>query len=237
MDFKAQLIASQQQRLADLGYYRLKVDGVVGAGTKNAMARFKGSNGLRPRPMPGPLTMQRLWDGSATPWKPQEAVKGDPAWLTEAKALLGVREAPGGANNAQIMGWARDLDQWYPGDDTAWCGLFVAHCMAVGAPDEPQGFNRLGARAWLEYGKDHGEKLGSVCVLWRTSRAHWHGHVGLITGQNSTHVRLLGGNQGDRVSEDWFSRSRVLGFRGPVDWNDPVDVPFAATGRLSQTEA
>ena len=104
--------------------------------------------------------MEVLWGAGAKAAPVPVAVDNEPPWLTEARSLLGTPETPGSANNPAIMEWARNLDQWYPGDDVPWCGLFVAHCMSVGAPDEPQAFNRLGARNWLEYGDECDVDLG-----------------------------------------------------------------------------
>lgn len=236
------LIKTHQQRLAQLGYYNLRIDGVMGTGTEDAFTRFKTVHGLRERPFPGPITCGLLWDKEATPWEevlPEGGTSNDPAILTEARKHLGVSEYSGRADNPVIMGWADDLDQWYPGDDVPWCGLFVAICAYRGAPNEAQDFNRLGARNWLQWGEAADSEdipLGSIVVLWRSSRNSWKGHVGICTGQNSGYVRLLGGNQSNSVNEKWFSRSRVLGARVPTGSNYPV-APQASTGQLSTTEA
>jgi len=245
MTFTEELISSQQGRLADLGYYAGRIDGIPAAATQNAMSRFKAAHGMRDRPYPGPLTMAALWSSAAKPAPIPQPLGHDPAWLTEARSLLGTREVPGAANNPTIMSWAQDLDQWYPGDDTAWCGLFMAHIMSVGAPHEPQPFNRLGARNWMEYGVDalNGQDpltadlpLGGGAVFWRTHPIRsWHGHVATITGQSETGVRVIGGNQSDNVTETWFDRDRLLGVRGPSG-HVFVSAPRAATGRLSERE-
>ena len=240
MTFTTDLVSTVQSRLADLGYYRLRVDGQEGPGTRNAMIDFKEAHGLRAREFPGPITLEALFSAKAKPAPAPVAVGNDPAWLTEARRLLGTREAPGAANNPTIMGWARDLDQWYPGDDVPWCGLFVAHCMSAGAPNVPQDFNRLGARAWLEYGDEadaDNPPLGGVGVLWRTHKTKsWNGHVFIVTGQSRTAIRGIGGNQSDNVTETWFDRDRLLGVRVPPGFNH-VAAPSAATGALSTNEA
>lgn len=237
MTFTSDLIRSNQERLADLGYYLSNVDGVSGPATENAMSRFKAANGLAARPFPGPITMMALWNPAAKAAPKAVQIGNSPAWLTEAKSLLGTREVPGSANNPVIMGWAKNLDQWYPGDDVPWCGLFVAHCMAAGAPDEPQNFNRLGARNWLQYGENCPEWLGAVAVFWRTHKTKsFNGHVGLLTGVSASAVRIVGGNQSDNVTETWISRDRLLGFRKPVGW-EGVDAPTAVAGVLSVNEA
>lgn len=234
-------MASQQERLADLNYYTGKIDGDGGTLTKLAFTDFKRENGLAPRDYPGPITMGILW-GKDAKAKPKPVVsKDEPLWLAEARRLVGVTEVPGPGNNPTIMQWAKDLDQWYPGDDTAWCGLFVAHCMKVGAPEVPQNFNRLGARAWEAYGSDLGKMnvppLGAVCRLWRTHPTKsWHGHVFIVTGYSSDAVRGIGGNQSDTTSELWFPKNRVLGYSYPTgyDWKP---APLAKAGEFSKNEA
>lgn len=238
--FTRDLMKTTQGRLADLGYYHGQIDGKEGVLTRQAMVDFKEIHELRSRPFPGPLTMTELWAPTATPRpKPAPAASNteDPLWLVEARRLLGTREAPGSANNPIIMGWARNLDQWYPGDDVPWCGLFVAHCMSVGAPDEPQGFNRLGARAWKEFGVECPIWLGGVAVFWRTHPTKsWNGHVAIITGQSKDALRVIGGNQSDNVTETWIPKSRLIGVVGPTAWTG-VPAPMATTGAFSTNEA
>lgn len=237
MSFIRDLTATTQGRLADLNYYKGIIDGVEGPMTENAMSRFKGLHGFRERPYPGPLTLATLWSDEAKAAPAPVARGREPAWLSEARSLLGTRETPGSASNPEIMKWARDLDQWYPGDDVPWCGLFVAHCMAAGAPNESQDFNRLGARNWLGFGEDQGPMLGSVCVLWRTHETRsWNGHVFIATGISNGAVRGIGGNQSDNVTETWFSLDRVLGYRVPQGFQG-VPLPRATPGQLSTNEA
>ncbi len=239
MTFNEELLASHQGRLFELGWYHLRIDGKDGPGTQNALMRFKAASGLMARPYPGPATFQALWSPGAKRAPAAVPSGGDPAWLTEARSLLGTRETPGPGSNPVIMQMARNLDQWYPGDDLPWCGLFVAHCMAAGAPHEPQDFNRLGARAWLGYGEPCGEMLGAVAVFWRTHKTRSvNGHVGLLTGVNAEAVRVIGGNQSDMVSELWLPRQRLLGLRGPERWSGAMaPAPVVPTGALSMTEA
>jgi len=241
MNTQTQLNMTVQGRLAELGYYRLKVDGFIGPGTENALIAFKEAHGLRARPLPGPITLGTLFGARVKPAPLPKPAGDEPLWLAEARRLMGTREVPGAGNNPTIMGWARDLDQWYPGDDTPWCGLFVAHCMSLGAPDEPQDFNRLGARSWLEYGVDAGAavtpRLGSIAVFWRTHPTKsWHGHVALLTGYSADALRVIGGNQQNNVTETWISRERLLGLRLP-EGASPPHAPRAETGALSTNEA
>jgi len=236
-----QTTSAIQGRLADLAYYRVKIDGLPGPATSDAIVRFKARNGLRARDFVGPITLGKLFSPDAVSEEIPKAQAGVPPWLAEARRLLGVREVPGPGNNPKIMWWAQNLDQWYTGDDVPWCGLFVAHCMAFGAPDEPQDFNRLGARAWAKYGAvvdTDTLRLGAIAVFWRTHPVNsWHGHVAFVTGVSPTAIRVIGGNQSNAVTETWIARKRLLTCVGPKNWNYWKPAPFTKTGVLSTNEA
>lgn len=239
MTFTKDLVTTTQERLKELGWYTGALDGDAGPLTQTAMTDFKVNLGYRARPYPGKLTMSRLWDSEA-PHRPTPQLELDmPPQLVEAFRLLGVKEVAGQGNNPTIMKWAEDLDQWYTGDDVPWCGLYTGHCMAVGYPNVPQDFNRLGARAWEAYGvaaSMDAPPLGAVWTMWRTHKTKsWNGHVGLVTGHNDTHVRLISGNVSDTVAELWFERDRGLACRVPPGYTyGPA--PEAATGNLSVRE-
>lgn len=235
---------TEQTRLFDLGWYGLRVDGIVGDGHLAALTNFKRAEGLRPRPMPGPITMTRLWsdDAARAAATPVPSVTNDdPPNLVVARQLLGLQEAPGPANNPDIVAMAEALDQPYAGDHVPWCGLFVAHCNAIGYPDVPQSFNRLSARAWKQWARDLGEvsppPLGSVCRLWREDRNGWKGHVFLVTAWDprTGDVCGIGGNQSNKVSEQWFPHQRVLGFSATPDMTAPA--PQRSVGTYSASEA
>ena len=114
-----------------------------------------------------------------------------------------------------------------------WCGAFVAYvCHSIGLP-----FPKLyaGAKSWADWGIDAGGPLhGAVAVLVRNGG----GHVGIVTGTtlDAKHVRLLGGNQGDAVSEAWFPVERVIAYRLP-DGEQAPPATVAALGTISQSEA
>ncbi|MCB5199010.1 TIGR02594 family protein [Loktanella sp. TSTF-M6] len=238
MKMQNELMRAVQGRLKVLGYYRLNVDGVDGPGTSNAVIDFKANNGLLARDYIGSLTLERMFSPSAKPVPKPKPATGEPAWLTEAKRLLGTREVAGSGNSPIIMDWAEGLDQWYPGDDVPWCGLFVAHCMATGAPDEPQDFNRLGARAWREFGVKVPISFGAIAVFWRTHPTRsWNGHVGFVVGGDKDTLHILGGNQSDSVNVTRIARSRLLECRGPEDWRGDENLKAVSTASLSTNEA
>lgn len=95
---------------------------------------------------------------------------------------------------------------------TAWCAAFVdAILHSTGA----SGTGKLNARSYLDWGKVVKEpKVGDVVVLSRGDPNGWQGHVGFYMGTNPDGtIRILGGNQGNSVSEQDFDAGRVLGFR------------------------
>ena len=111
MDFTQSLVATVQTRLADLGYYTGFIDGRFGPLTSAAVTAFKVANGYAARDYPGPLTLTALFSLDAKAKTKPAAKDGEPAWLAEARSLIGTDELPGSANNPVIMGWAKDLDQ------------------------------------------------------------------------------------------------------------------------------
>lgn len=235
------LLSSHQSRLADLGYYTGIIDGLDGPLTELAFTRFKEANGFWARPYPGLQTLTKLWSPEAKPYTPS-ASGSYPIWIREAVRLIGTTESPGSANNPIIMSWAKDLDQAYPDDATSWCGLFIAHCMRIGAPNDPQNFNRLSAQGWLNYGNKLPQPhLGSIVVFWRESPKSWKGHVGFLVGEDKYTWHILGGNQSNSVNVIRISKERTLGFRWPktvpLTNEQPQPFPPATTGSLSTNEA
>ena len=93
-----------------------------------------------------------------------------------------------------------------------WCSSFVNFCV------EQAGFqgtkSRL-ARSWLQWGVEAGDFVpGCIVVLKRGNPPR--GHVGFYVGRETGRVRVLGGNQGDRVSIASFPADRIIGRRLPA---------------------
>jgi uncharacterized protein (TIGR02594 family) len=163
-----------------------------------------------------------------------------PLWITAARAKLGTRETPGPGVTAWIhqmwLGLRGGAWFWrhYGSDDSKlpWCGAFCAWAMQQARHDYPARY--ASARAWLDWGEPCGADLGAVAVLQRRGG----GHVGFVdaVSADGRFVRLLGGNQGDAVSQAWFSASRVIGYRRPVGADLPAPAVLAV-GPMSLSEA
>lgn len=133
-----------------------------------------------------------------------------PKMLLEALKLFGTRETPGGKSNPAILAWAKEVSTTYPGDSTAWCGLFIAICAKrAGFPYYPNG-NALWARNWADWGiAQKRPMLGDVLVFPRGQG----GHVTMYVGEDATHYHCLGGNQSDTVNIVRKPKTPILAIR------------------------
>jgi len=230
-----------QRALIAAGYNPGPVDGIWGRRSIRALRDYQRDQGLTADGIAGPLTLARL----LPEWQPSvaasaAAVAAGMPWYQEAQRLRGTLERPGSASNPVILDWAKQAEIPYSGDDVAWCGLFVAHCIGATLPDEPLPSRPLSARAWTGWGRQVTPRLGSVLVFWRGKRSGWQGHVGFYAGEDGVAFHVLGGNQSDRVSVARISRERLLGAYWPTTAplaQQLVQAPAAGAGVLSQNEA
>jgi uncharacterized protein (TIGR02594 family) len=139
------------------------------------------------------------------------ATAAEPAWLIRARLRIGMREIKGPKHNATIVSWLKTLKAWWTDDETPWCGALVAICLHESGIDVPKAWYR--AKAWGAWGKNCVPALGCVVVCDRAGG----GHVGFAVGISPGFVHILGGNQGDAVNIMRMARSRVIGWRWPVD--------------------
>lgn len=156
-----------------------------------------------------------------------------PIWIVEAWKYLGQKETPGPKTTSFIAKWLAKLKAWWTDDETPWCGVAVAGVLKDCGIDPPFAYYR--ALAWLQWGMDLGRMYGAIVVLGRTGG----GHVGFVTGMTSSgsHIRIMGGNQGDRYCEAWFQVSRVLGYRWPKGQPTSGPLPIVELGSLSRSES
>ena len=230
-------ISDLQRALAAAGFDPGSVDGIAGPKTRAAVRAFQTARGLGVDGVAGPLTWAALRKGSAgptatalakpapasttppvvnqQPGTPSPAIPAALPWLAAAHRLLGVVEAPGPANNPAILDWAAAADLPYDRDETPWCGLFIAQCLASTLPNAALPANPLGARQWLGFGIPVPPQLGAVLVFWRGSRDGWQGHVALYWAEDATSYHVLGGNQSDAVTITKIAKSRLLEARWP----------------------
>ena len=153
--------------------------------------------------------------------------------LTHARKDIGLREIKGPATAPRLSKILAKYGAWWRDDETPWCGNIMAAWADECGHDYPKHYYR--ALAWATWGMPSGGPvLGAVAVLSRNGG----GHVGMVSAisQDGLHVRLLGGNQGNAVSEAWFPVHRVSAYRVPyaARW---ASAPVLAVGNISKSEA
>lgn len=146
-------------------------------------------------------------------------------WVRVARASVGLRETVGPGTNPVIQQWAHDLKvpAWYDDDDKAWCALAVNRwLLACDLPLSGTGFDLLRAHSFTSWGSPlPAPVLGAVLVFKRDGGFH----VGFCTGELGPAWRVLGGNQGNAVSEVWLPKDRLVASRWPAGVPLPAVVP------------
>lgn len=220
-------VSDIQRALLEHGFDPGPIDGVAARMTLAALRAFQLSRGLQPDGIVGPATAAELF-GRPPPVLPIAA----PPWHQIAAGLEGTREIAGPRHSPAIMRWAARLGLHYAGDETAWCGLFAAHCLASALPDEPLPNNPLAARNFLRFGRPLAQPaIGAVLVFRRGDPRGWTGHVGFCCGEDGVTYAVLGGNQSNSVSVAHIAKQRCLGLR----W--PRTAPPPATGAMDVSSA
>ncbi len=94
-------------------------------------------------------------------------------------------------------------------DETAWCAAFVNWCyVAARVKTDPTRFS-VRAVDWADFGVSVQAKRGALAVYERgtssgPSFSRKGGHVGFIISMRSDAYELLGGNQSNSVSRQWY---------------------------------
>ncbi|MBX9884425.1 MAG: TIGR02594 family protein [Novosphingobium sp.] len=230
-----------QTALVKAGYRPGPIDGEWGRQTAAAVRAFQKDKGLEIDGIAGPKTLAALAALSAPAGEVPAPSLPPLVWLAEARHLLGLKEGPGALNNPTILEWAEETGMvMYRSDDIAWCGLFVAHCIASTLPDEPIPANPLGARNWASFGHSVTPTRGAIMVFWRKSLQSGLGHVGFYMGEDAGAYCILGGNQADSVSLAWIAKDRFVTARWPNTFSQLLEGPTVLASRttgLSVNEA
>ncbi len=131
-----------------------------------------------------------------------------------ALSQVGTREIKGARHNPDVVNYFAEAGApWVHDDETAWCAAFVGAMLKRGGVE---GTGALNARSYLDWGVPVrlGEaRPGDVIVLWRGSQSSWQGHVGFYVRQEGDNIVILGGNQGNAVTEARYPVDRLLGVR------------------------
>lgn len=95
---------------------------------------------------------------------------------------------------------------------TAWCSGFanaVMHELGI------KGTNSLVARSWLEWGNkvDLEDAQPGDVVVFKRGNSTWQGHVAFFVKRQGSNVIVMGGNQSNKVNEQAYPISSILGVR------------------------
>lgn len=165
-----------------------------------------------------------------TPPKAEQPIldgPGGPPWLARAKALEGLYELPGDADNPVILEMAKrcggNIAKIYTHDAIAWCALFANYCLKASGQS---GTDSLWALDFANYGqKLNGPAVGAIASKKRSGG----GHVFFVVGRTSKGTLVgVGGNQSDMVNEVEYDPSEIVAYT----WPEGVALPTTGFSSL-----
>jgi len=136
-----------------------------------------------------------------------------PTYILTAINELGTKEIDGSQDNPRILQYLETVNLEKKHDEIPWCSAFVNWVMTI---EGYNGTNKANARSWLGYGKEIKEPILGAIVVFKSGRQAWQGHVAFILDSSNKYVKVVGGNQSDKVGIANYSRKNVLGYRLPI---------------------
>lgn len=134
-----------------------------------------------------------------------------PKWYNIAKKELGVLEIAGPKHNPRILEYLKTVSNEFKADEIPWCAAFVNWCLEMAGAI---GTGFANARSFLKWGRPTTRpQLGDIVVFWRGKPDGWKGHAGFYAGEKGDKILILGGNQKNKVSFQYYKKSMILGFR------------------------
>lgn len=132
-----------------------------------------------------------------------------------AKKEMGVAEVAGTQHNKKILTYHKATSLGATSDETPWCASFANWCLKEMGE---VGTNSAAAKSFAKWGVELKKPVkGCIAVFTRTGG----GHVAIFDHEDKDYVYTLGGNQGNRVCVAAYTKSRLLGYRGFDEFNDP----------------
>lgn len=131
-----------------------------------------------------------------------------PYQVAKAELALDVREVPGLGNNPRIVSYHNSTGAAAGNDDAvAWCSSFVNYCVEQAGMI---GTDSQWALDWNNWGQDVSDSPheGDIAVFERVGQG---GHVGFVVEDLPDHVKVLGGNQSNRVKISVYPKDGQLG--------------------------
>ena len=138
-----------------------------------------------------------------------------PPWLVAARSQIGVSEKPGREHESRILEYHSTTTLRATADEIPWCSSFVNWCIRKAGI---VGTNSAAARSWLDWGEQLTMPRYGCVVVMRRGLDNKSGHVGFWldwVGPGKQSIRVLGGNQSNKVCGAVFRSASVLGYRWP----------------------
>lgn len=136
-----------------------------------------------------------------------------PYWLTIGLTQIGTTEIPGPGSNSKIDEYLKVVGM-PADDDIAWCAAFANWNLVKAGY---KGTGKANAQSFLHsdnFTKLYQPRLGCIVVFKRGSEP-WMGHVGFYLDMLKGYIRLLGGNQANRVGINNYGKVKVMGYFWP----------------------
>jgi len=155
----------------------------------------------------------------ATPVGHSDSEAGGAPWIDLAMRELGQEEIPGPVANPRILEYHATTTLRSRSDETPWCSSFVNWCMQQAGLS---GTKSAAAISWMHWGKPCTAIPGAITIISNRRAAGSNltasgYHVGFLIEEVTSHVRLLGGNQGNHVKVSNFSKAtwQIVDYRWP----------------------
>jgi uncharacterized protein (TIGR02594 family) len=138
-------------------------------------------------------------------------------WIKLGYSEIGVKEAPGKADNPQVLQYYKDVGRPdVKHDEVAWCAAWLGSVLVRCHVPIPPPAEALAAISYEKFGAHLATPtFGCIGVKRRHGGESWSRHVGFVVGANATSICLLGGNTNDEVMIALFPRADFTAFRWP----------------------
>jgi uncharacterized protein (TIGR02594 family) len=139
-------------------------------------------------------------------------------FLEIAAKEKGVSEIPGG-NNPRIVFYDSFTSLGAKNDEVAWCSAFVNYVVTEAGL---HGTDSASARSWLSWsdGKQIEIPISGCIVVLKRGNNPQEGHVAFYLGKHGDSLLLRGGNQGDKVCDEYFLAQNLLAYIVPKTFNE-----------------
>ncbi|MEM7037947.1 MAG: TIGR02594 family protein [Bacteroidota bacterium] len=152
-----------------------------------------------------------------------------PNWMSVAERELGVKEIVGSKHNPRVIEYHSTTGK-FGTDEVPWCASYVNW---VHKQSGLSGTGSALAMSYKNWGKDLGRPAyGALAVF---SYGGGKGHVGFVVGEQGGKLLILGGNQSNSVKISAFSKSKIVAYVVPSDYEVPAEA-YNLSGSKEEVE-